>query len=58
MFRVSYLDNSSATFEHKGGFDSTKDAIEWVEAQGNRITALKLLVWDEEIQCYSVLKYL
>lgn len=56
MFRVSYINNSNDAIEHKGGFDSTKAAGEWVEKQGNAITALKLLVWDEDIQCFSALR--
>lgn len=56
MFRVSYINNSNDKIEHKGGFNSTKDARIWVDNQGNKITALKLLVWDEDIQCFSMLR--
>ena len=40
--------------EQKGGFNSDKEAIEWMEkqeAEGN-IVALKLLVWSEYLQSY------
>ena len=56
MFRVSYIDNNINQLAHKGGLHSTKEAMEWVRNQGEKITALKLLVWDEYIQCYSTLK--
>ena len=58
MFSVSYINNSNDAIELKGGFNSTKDASEWVKNQGNKITPLKLLVWDEEIQCCSTLRNL
>lgn len=41
----------------KGGFASEKQADDWVLSQlrcGN-IEPLKLLVWDETIQCYSMI---
>ena len=57
MFRVSYID-AHDRISHKGGFKSTLDAMNWVRAQGNAITPLKLLVWDEELQCYSELRAL
>lgn len=56
MFRVSYINNSNDAIEHKGGFESTKAASQWVKSMGNKITALKLLVWDEDIQCFSTLR--
>ena len=56
MFRVSYINNSTNQLAHKGGLSSTKEAIEWVRQQGEKITALKLLVWDEDIDCFSTLK--
>lgn len=40
--------------EQKGGFNSDKEAIEWMEKQENNkeIVALKLLVWSEYLQSY------
>lgn len=55
MFRISYIDNSSDEILHKN-FKDTKEAEMWVMEQGNKITALKLLVWDEYINCYSTLR--
>lgn len=57
MFRVSYID-ARDRLSHKGGFSSTLEAMNWVRAQGSAITALKLLVWDEELQCFSELRAL
>lgn len=51
MFRVSYLGKYG--IEHKSGFKSDKEANNWVKEQGNKIIALKLLIWSEEIQCYK-----
>lgn len=56
MFRVSYIDNATNEVAHKGGFESTKAARLWVEGQGNKILALHLLVWDEDLGCYSILR--
>lgn len=55
MFRISYIDNSSDEILHKN-FEDTKKAEVWVIEQGDKITALKLLVWDEYINCYSTLR--
>ena len=55
MFRISYID-AQERISHKSGFKSTFDAMNWVRALGNTITPLKLLVWDEELQCYSELR--
>ena len=51
MFRVSYIDNNTDEILHKT-FKDTKEAETWVIEQGDKITALKLLVWDEYINCY------
>ena len=56
MFRVTYIDNSNDSLAHKGGFNSTKEASMWVKEQGDKIIALKLLVWDEDINCFSTLR--
>lgn len=58
MFTISYIDNNTDEILHKGSFKTTKEASEWATKQGNKITALKLLVWDEELQCNSTLRTL
>lgn len=55
MFRVSYIDRNGK-IAHKGGFDSDASAYKWVNAQGNNIIPLKLLVWSEDIQCFDTFK--
>ena len=52
MFRVSYLDESN-NLAHKK-FNNTKEAYKWVKDH-DKIAPLKLLVWDENINCYSTL---
>lgn len=56
MFRVSYINNSTDKICHKGGFDSDKDAYDWVYNQGENITALKLLIWSEARKCYRAIE--
>lgn len=56
MYRASYKNNGTNTINHKGGFADEFSAREWIAEQGNKITALKLLVWDEEIDCYSTVE--
>lgn len=59
MFRVSYLENDE--IKQKGGFKDTKEAMEFVEKkekESKNFYALKLLVWDEYLNCYSVLREL
>ena len=54
MWRISYLNLNNDKVEQKGGFNSDKEAIAWMEnqeAEGN-IVALKLLVWSEYLQSY------
>ena len=52
MFRAVYLDNNYG-ISHKGGFKSDKEANEWIKEKN--ITAIKLLVWSEDIQCFKTL---
>ena len=54
MFRVSYLNNNSIS--HKGGFKTEEEARGWIETQGANIKPLKLLVWDNDIDCYSTVE--
>lgn len=56
MFAVSYINNINNEIGFKGNLSSTKEAREWIEKQGDKITPLKLLVWDEDIQCHSVFR--
>lgn len=58
MWRISYLNLSNDEVEQKGGFNSDKEAIEWMEKQEEeqKIVALKLLVWSEYLQSYRVIE--
>ena len=56
MFRVSYINNSTDEICCKGGFDSDKSAYDWVDEQGEKITALKLLIWSEARKCYRAIE--
>ena len=59
MFRVSYFENDE--IKHKGGFKDSKEAMEFVskkEKENVNFYALKLLVWDEYLNVYSVLREL
>lgn len=66
MYRVSfkYINKVSDKFVvennlgHKGGFTTEQEADKWVKQQkelGN-IKPLKLLIWNEDIQCFSSIK--
>lgn len=55
MWRISYLNLSNGEIEQKGGFNSDKEAIEWME-NNKDIVALKLLVWSEYLQSYRVVE--
>ena len=64
MFRVSYLQNGTLDnakikadkVAHKT-FRSQEEALEWVD-NNSQITPLKLLVWSDDIDCYStVMKF-
>lgn len=52
MFKVIYLDEKGR-ISHKGGFASDKAANDWIKQ--NHITAVKLTVWSEDIQCFRTL---
>ena len=56
MFRVSYIDNMTDEICHKGNFKSDKAAYDWIDNQGEKITALKLLIWSEARQCYRAIE--
>lgn len=58
MWRISYLNLSNDEVEQKGGFNSDKEAIEWMEKQEKerKIIALKLFVWSEYLQCFRVVE--
>ena len=53
MFRVSYISNNAVM--HKGGFNTEEAAREWI-ATAQNIKPLKLLVWDNDIDCYSTVE--
>lgn len=53
MFRVSYINNNAIA--HKSGFDTEEAARQWI-AQAQNIKPLKLLVWDNDIDCYSTVE--
>ena len=55
MWRISYLNLNNDVIEQKGGFNSDKEAIEWIE-NNKHIIALKLLVWSEYLQSYRVIE--
>lgn len=55
MWRISYLNLNNDEVEQKGGFNSDKEAIEWME-NNKDIVALKLLVWSEYLQSYRVVE--
>lgn len=52
MFRVSYINNLTDEILQKGGFESDKAAYDWIDSQGNKIIAIKLLIWSEARQSY------
>ena len=54
MYRVSYINNNSIS--HKGSFKTEESAREWIESQGTNIKPLKLLVWNNDIDCYSTVE--
>lgn len=52
-FRISYIGQDNSIL-HKGGFKDTKTAQDWI-SKHPEIVPLKLLVWDECINCFSTL---
>lgn len=58
MWRVSYLNLNNDEIEQKGGFNSDKEAMEWLKKEENnkKIIALKLLVWSEYLQSYRTVE--
>ena len=53
---VSYINASSNTLAQKGGFNTMETAKDWIKSQATNIKPLKLLVWDNEIDCYSTVE--
>ena len=53
MYRVSYIINNSIT--HKSGFKTEEEAREWI-ANTENIKPLKLLIWDNLVDCYSTIE--
>ena len=56
MFRVSYINTLSNTIAHKSGFNTMEIAKDWIKSQATNIKPLKLLVWDNEVDCYSTVE--
>ena len=59
MFRISYFENDE--IKQKSGLKDTKEAMEFVskkEKEDKNFYPLKLLVWDEYLASYSVLREL
>lgn len=56
MYRVSYVDKETNTIAHKGALQNEEDARAWIKEQGERIKPLKLLVWDNNIDCFSTVE--
>lgn len=52
MWRLSFLNELTNEIEQKS-FKDTKEAMNWVKANEERMTPLKLMVWDEDIQCFG-----
>lgn len=55
MFRVSYI-NANGTINHKGGFTTEMKARKWIEENKENNKILKLLVWDNDVDCYSIVE--
>ena len=53
MFRVSYINNNA--IYHKSGFKTEEETRKWI-AETSDIKPLKLLIWDNEIDCYSTVE--
>ena len=53
MFRISYLDQKN-NLANKS-FESVAAAYKWVE-ENTDITPLRLLIWDDSIDCFSTYK--
>jgi hypothetical protein len=53
MFRISFLDQKD-NLAHKS-FDSISAAYKWID-DNKDITPLKLLVWDDSIDCFATYK--
>lgn len=53
MYRVSYISNNSIS--NKSGFKTEEAAREWINNTAN-IKPLKLLVWDNDIDCCSTVE--
>lgn len=56
MWSVSYKEENDIKL--KSGFQSDKEAEEWISSQKSRrsFTPLKLLVWSELSQCYRTVE--
>ena len=55
MYRVSYI-NSNGIINHKVGFATEIEARKWIEENKKQNKILKLLVWNNDIDCYSTVE--
>ena len=55
MYRVSYI-GVNGIINHKGGFVTEIEAREWIDANKEQNKILKLLVWDNDIDCFSTVE--
>ena len=55
MYRVSYI-NSNGIINHKVGFATEIEARKWIEENKEQNKILKLLVWDNDVDCYSTVE--
>ena len=55
MYRVSYI-NSNGIINHKVGFATEIEARKWTEENKEQNKILKLLVWNNDVDCYSTVE--
>ena len=55
MYRVSYI-NSNGIINHKVGFATEIEARKWIEENKEQNKILKLLVWNNDVDCYSTVE--
>lgn len=58
MFRISFIDNETSLIFHIGGFKQISEAMNWLNENKSKITPLKLLVWNDYLDCFVTLQEL